>query len=71
MRNYYFFHRHEDDDNPAGITVSKRPQLPAGEFDLTEWKWGPVVLWFLDDDKFTANERQEAYCKHAGKAFKR
>lgn len=48
-------------DAPAGITVSRNKKLPDGDFGLTEYHWGPVSLWFVDDDEFSADERQDAY----------
>lgn len=60
----YFFPRLADGGNPAGITVSKRPELPPGDFRLTEYSWPDGVdLWFVDDDNFTDDERQLAYEK--------
>lgn len=58
---YYFFRRLADGENPAGITVSKFNLLPRGDFKLTEYIWGQFSLWFVDNDKFTAGERQLAY----------
>lgn len=55
---YYFWPRM---GNPAGITVTKRTKLPEGDFGITEYTWGNTSLWFLNDDKFNADERQEAY----------
>ena len=49
------------DDHPAGITVSKGADLPAGDFRITEYCWGDTSLWFVDSDKFTDDERQAAY----------
>ncbi len=43
------------------VTVSKREELPEGDFEITEFKWNRTVLWFLDDDNFTDDERQAAY----------
>lgn len=48
-------------DEPAGITVSKKRNLPEGDFRITEYIWGAVTLWFVNDDKFTPDERQAAY----------
>lgn len=58
---FYFFDRAEDGTNPAGVTVSKRDPLPEGDFGITEYMWGDVALWFVDEDNFTDNERQLAY----------
>ena len=57
-----FFHpRAADGETPGGITVSKSRRLPAGDFGITEYIWGPIALWFVDSDRFTADERQAAY----------
>lgn len=65
---YHFFNRAKDKNGPAGITVSKRDSLPSGDFQITEyvWKnvWENVTLWFVDQDKFTADEREEAKAQH-------
>jgi hypothetical protein len=58
---FHFYQRREEPGKPAGVTVSKKPALPKGDFGITEWIWGPTVLWFVDDDEFTADERQAAY----------
>ena len=58
---YYFWPRKAHKGDPAGVTVTKRAELPNGDFGITEYSWGAVDLWFLDDDEFTAAERQEAY----------
>lgn len=66
---FYFFYRNAHHGDPAGVTVSKKPELPDGEFQLTEYVWqshGYVSLWFIDDDKFTANQRNAAYKAYAG-----
>jgi len=57
----YFFPREKDGDNPAGVTVSKRANLPRGDFGVTEYSWGELSLWFVDAHKFTADEREAAY----------
>lgn len=56
-----FIPRQRDGDNPGGLTVSKNVRLPEGEFQLDSYKWGSVTLWFVHDDNFTADERQQAY----------
>jgi len=61
MIGVYFYPRQAHGENPAGITVSKRDALPAGEFGITEYLWGGVTLWFVDQDECTADERQSAY----------
>lgn len=61
---YYLFPRRAWRDDPAGITVSKNPELPVGDFRITEYKWGRVSLWFVDLDKFTASERNAAYTNY-------
>lgn len=61
---YYYFNRGAAPDCPAGITVSKRDTLPEGDFRITEYifqQFGYETLWFVDADRFTANERQAAY----------
>ena len=64
-RKFYYFTRLPNDGNPGGITVSKQETLPAGDFRITEYRWGRewsgASLWFVDADRFTADERQEAY----------
>lgn len=57
----YFFMRDATDDVPSGWTVSKRKKLPKGDFRATEYVWGPTSLWFVDQDNFTEEERQQAY----------
>ena len=57
----FFYPRAADGKKPGGITVSKTPALPEGDFGLTEYIWGPSALWFVDSDRFTADERQAAY----------
>lgn len=68
MTKSYCFFRAAEGGNPAGITVSKRETLPDGDFRLTEHCWGAVSLWFMDQDKFTADERQAAYERFHGMA---
>ena len=58
---FYYFPRAEYKGDPAGITVSKKPNLPPGDFDITEYCWSDATLWFVDADKFTSGERQLAY----------
>ena len=58
---FFFFCR--CGENP-GITVSKKATLPSGDFEITEYifqRAGYVSLWFIDRDKFTADERELAY----------
>ena len=59
----HFWVREKTTEHPAGTTVSKRAKLPSGDFGLTEYRWGEVSLYFLDSDKFTADERQEAFLR--------
>lgn len=59
MVGFYVHDRIATDDCPAGFTVSRRAELPAGDFGITEYSWGDMALWFLDADEFTADERQE------------
>lgn len=56
-----FFERLTEPEAPGGITVSKRSELPSGDFQITEYYWGEASLWFIDDDQFTDDERQESY----------
>ncbi len=56
---FYFFPRCASDKHPAGVTVSKKRQLPQG--GITEYTWGTTSLWFVDADEFTADEREAAY----------
>lgn len=61
---FYFFQRSGSPGHPPGVTVSKRDVLPSADFKITEYtwqEWGYVVLWFVDVDCFSANERQAAY----------
>jgi hypothetical protein len=58
---FYFFERLPDGLNPAGITVSKTPQLPEGGFKIDEFSWPAGSLWFIADHDFTADERQAAF----------
>ena len=61
MTDFWFHPRIADGDIPAGITVSRQAKLPEDEFLVTEYRWGDVALWFVDDDEFTADERQAAF----------
>lgn len=61
MAGYYFHKRISDSETPAGFTVTKSPELPEGNFRITEYSWPDLTLWFLDEDEFNADERQEAY----------
>jgi hypothetical protein len=59
---FYFHLRKKHKGCPAGTTVTKRPELPKGNFRITEYHFGPAAsLWFLDKDHFTADERQKAF----------
>jgi len=58
---FYYFARQADGQNPAGVTVSKTPALPDGDFQIVEYLWPDAVLWFIADHAFTADERREAY----------
>lgn len=57
---FYFYERAAHGDCPSGLTVSKSPTLPDGDFRITEHIWPNVTLWFIADDNFTADEREEA-----------
>ena len=73
VKGYYFTKRAATDVAPGGITVSKNPRLPEGLFSITEYSWGKLALWFLDNDLFTDDERCDAYNMYmsinAGKIF--
>lgn len=71
MAMFHFFDRSANGpDQPAGVTVSKRP-LPDGDFGITEYLFGDVSLWFLDDDNFTESERQHAYRHYLANSINR
>ena len=65
MSALVFIPRMPDGDSPGGLTVSKNIRLPDGEFQLNSFTWatadGPVRLWFVAVDNFTADEREAAY----------
>lgn len=64
---FYFFPRAPEPGKPGGITVSKRRRLPKGDFHITEYVWSEhISLWFIDRDKFTADERRQAVQKRYG-----
>lgn len=56
----YFHQRQPSDGDPGGVTVSKTESLPDGDFRITEFCWPGVTLWFIDDQNFTADEREAA-----------
>lgn len=57
----YWSPRKTSDGDPGGYTVSKSPKMPKGDFGITEYIWPHgQVLWFVDKDKFTADEREAA-----------
>jgi len=56
-----FFLREKTEHVPKGITVSRKPELPKGNFKITEYHWGSTSLWFIDKDNFTADERESVY----------
>jgi hypothetical protein len=58
---FYYFERQADGANPAGVTVSKTEALPDGDFKLDEYCWPGAALWFITNQAFTCDERQEAY----------
>lgn len=62
MPGFHFFDRVED-GKPAGVTVSKNPELPEGDFKIDEYIWPKTntSLWFVVDDDFSEDERQSAY----------
>ena len=57
----YFHERLAATDCPAGVTVSRRKELPPGDFVIDEFSWGDLTLWFVAADDFTADERQAIY----------
>ena len=57
----YAFHREATADCPAGLTISKRNSLPEGEFGVMEYHWPDLILWFVEVDEFTCDERQDVY----------
>lgn len=57
---FHFHQRTAASNCPAGFTVSRSQELPKGDFRITEYLWGRTALWFVDQDKFTANDR--CYC---------
>jgi hypothetical protein len=61
---FHMFHRWGE---CPGITVSRSATLPEGDFQITEYRWDWVSLWFVDADRFTARERHWIYCYHTGK----
>ncbi len=58
---FHFFERKADSETEAGWTVSKKPELPNGDFQITAFHWPNITLWFVDKDKFDIDERQYAY----------
>lgn len=74
MSRYHFWPREAGPGDPGGTTVSKAPQLPAGDFTITSYTWGPIVgryppelsLWFIDADNFTEAEREAAFRQFTG-----
>lgn len=72
MEEVFFYPRAATDTVPAGMTVSKQSTLleRKDDFVITSYSWGDVELWFVDEDEFTADERQfvcEAWCKRGRK----
>lgn len=61
MKGVYLFERLETPDCPAGITVSRKPKLPEGDFEIAPFSWPDLVLGFVVEDAFTADERQQIY----------
>lgn len=58
---FHCFPRMAELGSPAGFTISKTEALPEGDFRVTEFTWGNFTLWFIDQQEFTADERQAAY----------
>lgn len=69
MSVIYFIARSASANDPGGYTVSKRAELPKGDFRITEYCWGRTSLWFVDEDKFTPDERRAAYRSFVRKEF--
>lgn len=70
---FFYFDRDERPGKPAGVTVSKHPTLPDGDFRITEYKWPRAfgypryaALWFVEADRFTADERECAFRESEG-----
>ena len=66
-KGFYFHTRIESEMHPGGYTVSKNKDLPKGDFVITEYSWPSFDLYFVEEDNFTADERQEAalvFVKH-------
>ena len=62
MSEYYYHERNATNKVPQGLTVSKQKELPTGDFQINEYNFEcGLVLWFVDMDTFTANERYYAY----------
>lgn len=58
---FYYFEREPSEDDPGGITVSKTPMLPEGDFIINEFVWVGRTLWFIQDQDFTQEERDVAF----------
>ncbi len=58
---FYYFEREPSKGDPGGITVSKTPMLPEGDFIINESVWRRCILWFIQDHNFTQDERDAAY----------
>ena len=56
-----FFNKLEKCPIVDGITVSKSELSRSAKLQITEYVWGHISLWFVDDDKFTENERQGCF----------
>lgn len=63
---FHYFARVGEPGKPAGTTVSKTGSLPDGQFRITEYTWRTVSLWFINQQNFTADERQYAHCEFHG-----
>ena len=58
----FFFHeRNVEDRSEPCFVVSKRESLPDGVFPATPFKCDAATLFFVYEDDFTIDERQEAY----------
>lgn len=56
----HYFNRLPEPGRPGGVTVSKCAELPEGDFQIDEFKWDALTLWFVTEDEFTASERDDA-----------
>ena len=60
-QRFTFTRRLPQGDVPGGFTVHKTALPTSGDFTIQEYIWGDLALWFVEDDEFSDDERQEAY----------